>query len=59
MKKKIYYCPEEDFSCPYFNKRSGACGLEDPVNKCDAFFGIDENEDFVDEEEEEPDDFPD
>jgi hypothetical protein len=57
MKKKIYCCPAEDFSCPYFNKRSGACGLEDPLNNCDEFF--DPMDDWGDPIEEEPDDFPD
>jgi hypothetical protein len=69
MKKHTYFCPAEDSSCPYFNKRFGTCGLEDPLSDCDEFYLAEEVEEWIHEEEqddfpsgeeeEEPDDFPD
>ena len=54
---KLYECPLWDYSCPYFCKRDkngegdfGLCLMQEmegcsPVNECEAFDGVDE-EDF-------------
>ena len=54
---KLYKCPMWDYSCPYFCKRDkngegdfGLCLMQEmegcsPVNECEAFDGVDE-EDF-------------
>lgn len=54
---KLYECPMWDYSCPYFCKRDkngegdfGLCLMQEmegcsPVNECEAFDGVDE-EDF-------------
>ena len=54
---KLYKCPMWDYHCPYFCQRDkegegdyGLCLMEEmegcsPVNECEAFDGVDE-EDF-------------
>ena len=54
---KLYKCPMWDYNCPYFCKRDkegegdfGLCLMQEmegcsPVNECEAFDGVDE-EDF-------------
>ena len=54
---KYYKCPIWDYHCPYFCHRDkegegdyGLCLMQEmegcsPVNECEAFFGIDEEED--------------
>jgi hypothetical protein len=57
MRKKIYYCPADDFTCPYYNRETGICELDNPDDACEEFF--DPMDDWGDPIEEEPDDFPD
>ena len=45
--KKIVECPVLDWTCPYYHK--GECQLENAKEECDAFYGMEEDED---EEEE-------
>ena len=45
-----YLCPEEDFTCPYYNWNTGKCELENPKEDCDdyafAYFDDDEEADW-------------
>ena len=49
-KKRIVECPDGDFTCPYYE--NGDCCMSridggDPYEECDAFFGIeDEDEEY-------------
>lgn len=40
--KKIE-CPVYDYECPYF--KSGYCELENPKDECDAFYGLEDDDD--------------
>ena len=43
-----HLCPEEDFTCSYYNWNTGKCELENPKEDCDdyafAYFDDDEEE---------------
>lgn len=45
-----YLCPEEDFTCSYYNWNTGKCELENPKEDCDdyafAYFDDDEEEEW-------------
>lgn len=46
-----YYCPTNDFSCPYWEK-NGSCALGDPTVECDdAAWWEDYLNDLEDDEE--------
>ena len=36
----MYYCPMNDFECPYWES-GNYCNLEDAREQCDAFYGED------------------
>lgn len=36
-KKQMYYCPMNDFECPYWES-GNYCNLEDAPEQCDAFY---------------------
>ena len=38
------FCPTDDFVCPYY--KDGYCFLEDAEQECDAFFGLEDGEDY-------------
>lgn len=40
-------CPVADLSCPYYNRRTGNCKLENPYVECDDYYACvgDEEED--------------
>jgi len=47
------YCPVDDFDCPYYHIKSGKCRMYDregvtPYDECDAFYGLDEEDEDVD-----------
>ena len=56
---KLYKCPIWDYHCPYFCHQDkegegdyGLCLMQEmegcsPVNECEAFYGIDEDEEEV------------
>lgn len=39
---KRYYCPMNDFTCPYFNELYGICTLPNASEECDAFALLEE-----------------
>lgn len=43
------YCPVDDWSCPYYHRDTGRCIMDveegvPPYNECDAFYGLEEEE---------------
>lgn len=45
----LYDCPMNDYTCPYFDMDEGMCAMEkvgdgDPHKECDAWFGIEDEE---------------
>lgn len=47
----MFYCPNDDLGCPYYDEETSQCGLADPPNECDDYAAA--YPDDVDEEEEE------
>lgn len=37
MTEQEFYCPIEDFTCPYYNWNTGGCELENPIKDCDDY----------------------
>lgn len=42
-------CPSDDFSCPYYGKKTGRCLMFEkeavlPYEECDNFFEVDDSE---------------
>lgn len=49
MRTKKIYCPFKGWNCPY--NKDGECGIENPINECDVFASIwDEDDDYVTDE---------
>ena len=43
--REVYYCPSEDFSCPYFSTKTGKCMIDGiPWEECDEAIAPDEDE---------------
>lgn len=43
---KIWYCPTDDWTCPY--NKDGECKIDSPMEDCDCFYGYeDEEEDEI------------
>lgn len=43
MRKEYFYCPAQDFSCPYI-RHDGTCSLPDPQSECDDAWIDEEDE---------------
>lgn len=33
-----WYCPSDDYSCPYYRGTDGACLTDDPREDCDDYY---------------------
>ena len=39
------YCPAEDWTCPYFDKKTWVCTIDNPMEECDEYYYYNGDED--------------
>ena len=44
MERKIWYCPTCEIDCPYCVGLDYECIIDNPLEDCDCFFGLEEED---------------